>query len=423
MKKPSFRTGHMAGRAFVYALRGGGPPGFLSGASVGYNKEGEVEIVAHRDAQEAADYCDSRGYASAVVWDSWCRDEAPERTFDLHVLERHREQLAAAGCMECVARLEPVIAAKVTDIDARDEYFEDFLDGFAEGTSADDSTVPVVVGAPLRFKPREDARRLGLAVGGALAAELARIADGGELVPCQDEVGILFLPGAEEATITRSATPLGERWSRCDTRQGAMIQRGAGGVLVISSPRYRGSSVLFLLALEVAVRRGKLQTSTVGPVVGVYDNRPDYEPFMTGLHEGMARHARGPEILAGFGVLGEYRQRDNLWENETRADRLLQPLRRAWSAASAVSWFGWLPFGRGREQKVKKLRIQRDPSKMYAVFRGDVYATPKRGNDNVIVIPPDREDYELVCSTGITPEPGYVYFLDPDGDLSRRPLW
>jgi hypothetical protein len=72
-----------------------------------------------------------------------------------------------------------------------------------------------------------------------------------------------------------------------------------------------------------------------------------------------------------------------------------------------------------KPEKVKKLGIRRDATKLYNVFDGDVYAMPRGGNDNVLVISTDRGDYTLVKKSGVVPEPGYMYFLDPDGDLSR----
>ncbi len=73
--------------------------------------------------------------------------------------------------------------------------------------------------------------------------------------------------------------------------------------------------------------------------------------------------------------------------------------------------------GTGNE-KVAKLGIEREAGKLYSVFNGDVFVAKREGSDNVVFIPP-LDAFQLLRKTGIVPEPGYLYFLDADGDLAR----
>ena len=396
----------MAGAAFVQVVSGHGPVERWGAVSVARRDggDGDVEIRAHRDSDAAVAYCEVQGYEAAVIWSTWRVGGVELAAAAIHVLGRDGECMRALGCVDCLVRLRPTIVVKIAEIDVRDEYFAAFLDGFGEGVALD---------VPPRFTPREDARRLGVAVGEALAGELARLIDGEEPTTA---IGIRMLPGAD-AAVTRSAAALGIDWDHdCATRQGATIQRGAG-ILVIGVPSQWGSSCLLLYALEVSRTKGQVRTSTIAGAVSNADElSPDGMEFLAGLHAGIGGHPRAADVLAGFGALGPYRRRDELWEQPVR-DRLLRPFRQAWHRFRDVSLFQ-----RSKHEKIKKLGIPRDPAKTYRVFDGDVYAMPNLGSDNVIVISSEQSDYELVCTTGITPELGYVYFLDGDGDLSRRRL-
>jgi hypothetical protein len=73
---------------------------------------------------------------------------------------------------------------------------------------------------------------------------------------------------------------------------------------------------------------------------------------------------------------------------------------------------------RNGDEKVAKLGIEREPGKLYAVFNGNVFVAKRKGSDNVIFMPGPR-DFRMLRETGVVPEPGYLYFLDADGDLAR----
>jgi hypothetical protein len=79
-----------------------------------------------------------------------------------------------------------------------------------------------------------------------------------------------------------------------------------------------------------------------------------------------------------------------------------------------------------KPQKVKKLAIKRDPEKAYRVRGGDIQVSVTNrevhGDGNVIALPAGDDNYELLVATGITQEPGWIYFLDGDGDLARLPI-
>lgn len=72
-------------------------------------------------------------------------------------------------------------------------------------------------------------------------------------------------------------------------------------------------------------------------------------------------------------------------------------------------------------EKVRALGFQRDPSKFYIVFDGDVYAMPRRESGTTLIISDDHADWAKVRETGVVEQPGFIYFLDGDGDLARTP--
>lgn len=66
-------------------------------------------------------------------------------------------------------------------------------------------------------------------------------------------------------------------------------------------------------------------------------------------------------------------------------------------------------------EKLARLGVERDPTYMYFVRRGDVWRIPRprpdlQGADRL----PER-----VAEVGIHADSAYLYFLDADGDVSR----
>jgi hypothetical protein len=61
------------------------------------------------------------------------------------------------------------------------------------------------------------------------------------------------------------------------------------------------------------------------------------------------------------------------------------------------------------DEKVKQLGLVRDDAYTYMIKRGEVWRQK------------EDEEQECVMQLGIEQDPDYRYFLDPDGDVSRRP--
>lgn len=72
-------------------------------------------------------------------------------------------------------------------------------------------------------------------------------------------------------------------------------------------------------------------------------------------------------------------------------------------------------------EKVLPLGIRRDPAVFYAVFDGDVYTQARGAQGQGVTVSSDRADWTKLRETGVIEDRAYLYYLDQDGDLARRP--
>jgi hypothetical protein len=66
------------------------------------------------------------------------------------------------------------------------------------------------------------------------------------------------------------------------------------------------------------------------------------------------------------------------------------------------------------QEKLKKLGIKRDNDLMYYIKKGDVWATPRKKPGQTA-----KGKAQKIADAGIETEPGYLYFVDSDGDVAR----